>query len=159
MYAIAGVERRIRHQRIRRRASYAVATACAVAVLVLTLWPASPSAPVADPAQPNEAAARLAALNDRIASLERQVAELETALERREPFEIELSLGNLAQEESAAIVYEAGRFYERDNRNVALALSRYRDVVARFPNTRSAAFAAERIHALTQAQEEEGLTS
>jgi hypothetical protein len=114
---------------------------------------------VADPAQPNEAVARLAALNDRIASLERQVVELETALDQREPVEIELSLGELAQEETAAIVYEAGRFYERDNRNVALALSRYRDVVARFPNTRSAAFAAERIHALTQAQEEEGLTS
>jgi hypothetical protein len=101
----------------------------------------------------------LAALNDRIASLERQVAELETALEQREPVEIELSLGDLAREETAAIVYEAGRFFERDNRNVALALSRYRDVVTRFPNTKSAASAKERIRALTQAQEDRRLES
>jgi len=154
---IAEVKRHVRRQRVRRRAAYSVATACAVCVLAITLWSASSSPP--PPAPATEAEARLAALNDRIANLERQVAKLETALDRRETVEFELSLENLVQEESAAIVYEAGRFYERDNRNVALALSRYRDVVTRFPDTKSAASAQERIQALTEAQEARRLES
>jgi TolA-binding protein len=121
------------------------------------MWPEKTADPVAPEAVHSQA--HLRELNERIADLERQVAALQSDASRHAADAVYLDYGAIAQEESAAIVYEAGRFYERDNRNTAVALSRYRDVVNRFPNTRSAAFAAERIHALTQTKENEGLTS
>ncbi|MCL4692537.1 MAG: hypothetical protein KJ060_08505 [Candidatus Hydrogenedentes bacterium] len=139
-----------------RRTMRAALVTCAAGIAAFLLWPENAVEPVTP--QTTQTEARLRELNERIADLERQVAALQTDALQHAAYASSLDFGAIAQEESAAIVYEAGRFYERDNRNTAVALSRYRDVVDRFPNTRSAAFAAERIQALTQAHQDEGLS-
>lgn len=155
--SVNAIRVRERRHQIRRRTTRAALVVCAASVFAILMWPEKTADPV--PPEVVRSQARLRELNERIADLERKVAALQSDASRHAADAVYLDYGAITQEESAAIVYEAGRFYERDNRNTAVALSRYRDVVNRFPNTRCAASAAERIHALTQAQEDEGLTS
>lgn len=151
------IEHRVRRRRVYRRVVYSAGAACAACALAMALWLVRVSAPA--PASEREIETHVAELNGRIADLERQVAELEASFDAREPASIELSLGEIEREGTAAILFEAGKFYERDNRDIEIALSRYREITTRFPNTKSAASAKERIRALTQAPENRRLES
>ncbi|MCC6698576.1 MAG: hypothetical protein IT365_23335 [Candidatus Hydrogenedentes bacterium] len=150
---VDAIEHRVYRQRAYRRVVYSAGAACAACALAMALWLVRVSTPAQIPASGYEMETRVAELNGRIADLERLVADLEASFDAREPVSIELSLGEIEREGTAAILFEAGKYYERDNRDIEIALSRYREITTRFPNTKSAASAKERIRALTQASE------
>lgn len=143
---LADIVRRARTLRVRRRVVAPIAglaTACAIVGLVWAGLYAPRQAPVETAAQ-----AELEILYERIAELERGIAALKVAVEAQATREVPIYSAQMQNEQAAAIVMAAGLHMEQERKNIAVALSRYHDVLTYFPNTHAATSARERIQAL-----------